>query len=207
MRILDYLFFILLGLIIILISIIHNIFSKVISIINQYGGLFTFISVIIVLVLFIIEKSSENKRKNAEQNNILRNLKFELKKIKQDSDGYQKSFFDGTGFPFYSIKELNKSYYLHNIDETLVKLNDKEFKDKISTISDKIILLNRYLDYIMRDFNRFLAQNNIKEFTPTTTNKFIKTSVIYHYWRSSTKTVKKDMDEHINNILKTLNKY
>lgn len=206
MRKLDYLFMTLIGLILLLILLIHDLFLPIIEFINKYGGLFTLISVIIVLVLFLVEKNLENKKVVIEQHNILRNLKFEIEKIKGDSEGYQTSFFDNNGFPFYPVKELNKAHYLNNINESLVNLKDKKIKDKISTISDKIILLNRYLEYIMHDFNKFLSEKNIKEIKPETTNEFIKNSMIYNFWKSNTKKVKEDMDKNIKEVLDSLEK-
>jgi hypothetical protein len=59
----------------------------------------------------------------------------------------------------------------------------------------------------MNDFNKFLSKKSIKKIKSTTTNEFIVKSLIYNFWKSNIKKVKKDLDKNIKKILESLKEY
>ena len=178
---------------------------------DDHGGFFSFIAVILVLFLFLMEQWLNYKKKIEEQKTILRNLKFEIEKIKEDCKGYKKDIKKG-GFSYYPIKQLNIFYYLTNITESINKsfseLTEKKLKDKLSLINDKVILINRYNDYIMKEYNKTCLSKvkNIR-ITPGNTNTFLVSNNVYFYWSNHTRATLKELSNCVNEVLKILKKY
>ena len=184
---------------------------NLISILNDYNGILTFISVLVAIYVFNHDKNKKKEAYNKKQKVILKTLELEIKKIKQDLDGHKKNFIiRENSLGFFPIKELNKFYYLHEIDDSKFK-RASELKDSIVTINDKVVLFNNYLNYILQDFNQDLLKN-VNKMTPKKAlfeaiqrevNR-IETRPIYYYWTEHAKIVMDDLEKEIEKVLEIL---
>lgn len=208
MRILDYIFFILFVLILLLSLIITDFLLPLIKIINCYGGFITLLSVAIVIIIFFLNKHSDHSKERRRQEQIVKNLSFELDEIKEDSKRYDDSFFNPNvdGFPFYKIKQINRNYYLTEFDDVAFGMGEYNIKEKILVIYDKIELINNYIGYILSDYNKFLSRQKKENFNPMTSTAFLKNSVILHYWKNNVKIVKSHLDKILNEVIENLPK-
>ena len=193
--------------------------------VKMFGSMGSLLASIMV-VLFIFQltnilshKRLHNRRKEQEikhydrQKRLLEDLKIELEGIKDDLEGHKINFKEiKNGLAFFPYKPLNWQFYLYELDDFP---NDPEFKKQLSTIYDKVILLNNYLAYIMGDFNKELLakininQTNLNEEKKIYTKlqdeaKKLPTRAIYHYWKNYSIMVMEDLEPVLKNVIKKI---
>lgn len=188
----------------------------IINFIENHNGFVSFLSVIFLVGLFVIDKILDKLKYVKKQKRLLNDLKFELEKINEDVIGHNKNFVEReeNNFAFFPIKQINKEYYLREIDDTNfdtddrvkeagldVKLDKSGIKEQISLVFDKIILMNNYLSYIMKDFNdgvlgeikpirdptedvgAFLDRKSTLKNRTDEEIQHLEGRPIYHYWK------------------------
>ena len=189
---------------------------EAISFLNSYGGFFGFISIALLIFLFFIEKKYEGRKINAmkenqkrgyreKQKRILVALKRELEELYSDIKGHELNFVTReASLAFFPIKPLNRLYYVYELDD----YGDVEIKGQISAVSDKVILLNSYIGYIMDDFNKDLLSRVDPSFDHRILEKNIQEKVdalasrpTYHYWKEHAKMVMEDAEPVIKGLL------
>ncbi len=113
------------------------------------------IAVFVPFTVLIRQIQSSREERLNKQTNLLRALMLELKRIQQDSEGFDKSLQDNNVkdidfnkkskilfIPQYPIKSLNSPFYIRSLDNEIKGKKTEKLKDTLVTISDKIWLVN-----------------------------------------------------------------
>jgi len=134
--------------------IIKPIIKQIVSYLNTYGGFFSFLGVIGLVVTFMVSLRLQRKRHFQNQLGLLKTLRWELNYLGGQQEihvssvtrythlRWYKETFQKGDIPPLDMKDIDPNRYIVELDEEIKGKSTYELKNLVSWVHDDVTLVN-----------------------------------------------------------------
>ena len=162
----------------------------------------TFLSIGLAAMIYIASDIDSKSKEFNVQINTLHSLLTKINLIERKVKGFKKEI-NGKGYSPYKVDNIDSDYYLKNLWFKIDGIKTRELIDKLSTIDDKISIINNVNDMIdsLIPNIREREKEMFEEFSSLIKeNEKIKDMIEIQFWKEYL-TKKTDFVKYINEVI------